>query len=421
MKRKIFSIAAVAIFVVTMNAYSQSEKLSVDELVIRLIENNYSLKLTAEQTRRAQNDVSLSPMLPSVTANARQSQTTVGTTTNTLGLGASLTWRLFDGMGMFATYQRQRQLLDEATLKEMANLEDLIYQLKNQYYLIVSLNSRSKVARESVELSRRRYQDAITKYDIEVMSGLEMKLAKTDFNADSTALIRQLEAVDMAYISMNAMLNFDYDKRGYVQDSIIISSPMDKRALESLVEGQNTNILLSKKGVEISDLSIKLAKSALYPTLDFTTGYNYNAVNELPASSFKNSNGVNWGFTLGVRIFDGLKVQQSITDARIGKSISDLNVSNVINGVMAAFNNQFINYSNNLLLISLESENADAMRLNLELAMDRYRLGDLSGIDFRNIQQQYLASEDRRINALYLAKSSEISLRVLAGIIVDKL
>lgn len=400
------------------NIYAQQSH-TLDELIVQLIENNYTLKISAERTNQAQNNVNLSPLLPTITANARQNQNSVGTTTNTYGVGAAINWRLFDGMAMFATRDRQKKLLDTQRLYSLEDLEDLVRQLKNQYYLIVSLDSRAKVARELVSLSRRRYEETVLKYSIEAISGLEMKLAKTDLNADSTYLIRQIEALDVAYINLNRLLNQDFNSRGYVCDSIVIASPMKRNDIEAMIAEQNTQILLAQKGAEVADLNLRIARSAIFPTLDFGAGYNYSAVNQPPETSFSTSNGANWGFTLGVKLFDGLEVQRGIKNSGIDKMISRLNQDNVVSTVMASFNSQFVNYTNNLQLIGFEKENADAMRLNLDVAMERYRLGELSGLDFRNIQQQYLSAEDRRINAQYLAKISEIALQTLAGIVVE--
>jgi len=49
------------------------------------------------------------------------------------------------------------------------------------------------------------------------------------------------------------------------------------------------------------------------------------------------------------------------------------------------------------------------------LKTEKYRLGSLSGIEFRDYQQSYLNASDRKLNALYQTKVSEITLRLLAG------
>lgn len=413
------SLIILTILLASLTAYAQDE-LTIKELIERLVEQNYTLITDELRTRQAQNNVTPAPFLPTLSATARQSYSSVGTTSNTLGVGASLDWRMFDGLAMFNLYDKSKTELSVTELSARSNLESLVSQVKGQYYFIVSLNSREKVARELVELSRIRYEDALFKYNIQALSGLEMKLAKTDLNADSTNLIRQIEAVELAYIQLNRILNFNLDKRGYVHDSIMVEAMLGRDALERLVQEQNTEILLSKKGGELSELNLKLAKSAVFPTLDFAAGYNYNAVTERPSSDFRSSNGVNFGFTLGVKIFDGLEIRRTIRNAQIDREISDISIKDIGNQILAEFDRGYTNYTNNLQLIDFERENAELMRLNLEVAMERYRLGELSGIDFRNIQQQYLAAVDRQINALYLAKSSEVTLLTLAGMIADR-
>lgn len=71
-------------------------------------------------------------------------------------------------------------------------------------------------------------------------------------------------------------------------------------------------------------------------------------------------------------------------------------------------------------MIQFEEESRDAAYLNLDAAMEKYKLGSLSGIEFRDYQQSYLNSSDRKLNALYQTKVSEITLRLLAGDLFKK-
>ena len=70
-------------------------------------------------------------------------------------------------------------------------------------------------------------------------------------------------------------------------------------------------------------------------------------------------------------------------------------------------------------MINFEQENSDAAKLNLETAIVKYRLGSISGIEFREIQRSYLNAEIRRLAALYQAKVSEITLLYLSGRLLD--
>jgi hypothetical protein len=52
---------------------------------------------------------------------------------------------------------------------------------------------------------------------------------------------------------------------------------------------------------------------------------------------------------------------------------------------------------------------------NYSIAMERYRLGDLPGIELREAQNSLLAAEERLLQAAYNTKLCEISLLQLSG------
>ena len=72
-------------------------------------------------------------------------------------------------------------------------------------------------------------------------------------------------------------------------------------------------------------------------------------------------------------------------------------------------------YQNSLLMVDFETESANVAYQTLTTALDRYRLGSLSGIEFRDFQRSYLDAVTRKVDALFQAKSSEISLLLLSG------
>lgn len=78
-------------------------------------------------------------------------------------------------------------------------------------------------------------------------------------------------------------------------------------------------------------------------------------------------------------------------------------------------------YQNNLELLKLERDNLIAARENLDIAMERYMLGNLSGIEMREAQKSLLDAEERILSAEYDTKICEISLKQISGNILDYL
>ena len=66
-------------------------------------------------------------------------------------------------------------------------------------------------------------------------------------------------------------------------------------------------------------------------------------------------------------------------------------------------------------LTTLERENLSNAVENYEIAIERYKLGDLSGIELREAQNSLLEAEERLVQAQYNTKLCEISLLQISG------
>ena len=161
---------------------------------------------------------------------------------------------------------------------------------------------------------------------------------------------------------------------------------------------------------------MKLAKSAYFPTVDFSAGYSFSRT-ESPSSvsTFNQTTGPFWGFSLNVPIFNRLETRRKVKNAKIAIENSRLSYQEVelqMSGNLAQLYNT---YQNSLLMVDFETESANVAYQTLTTALDRYRLGSLSGIEFRDFQRSYLDAVTRKVDALFQAKSSEISLLLLSG------
>jgi outer membrane protein TolC len=88
---------------------------------------------------------------------------------------------------------------------------------------------------------------------------------------------------------------------------------------------------------------------------------------------------------------------------------------------MADLANFWQAYQNNLEVIKLEKQNLIAARENYQMAMERYLLGDLPGIDMREAQKSLLDAEERILTAEYNTKLCEISLMQISGNVLQYL
>lgn len=406
------------------------EVITLDSCISRALDANYSVKIIRNQQQQAENNLNYAPFLPSVTATAGQKQSVTDSKVLTGGedrgladsrsdaltAGVGLSWRLFDGMEMFMTHNRYGEMLAIGELNTKAAIENLVVEVSACYYEVVRQHSKLKAARHSLELSTARYAEARDKYMLGVLSGLEAQQAKIDLNADSSNYMKQKELLKSAYISLNRVMNTDLQQHMYVRDSICLSSLLNYRELYNNMIACNTTLQIGRRDRKVSELDMKIARAALFPKLDFDAGYNYSRTKTPAAATTLNrSNGPYWGFSVNVNIFDRLENRRKIKNARLEVENAGLSYQEAELQVRADLAQLYNTYENNLQIVNFEKESAAVAFDNLDAALEKYKLGTLSGLEFREFQRSYIDAVDREVSALYQAKISELSLLLISG------
>ena len=213
------------------------------------------------------------------------------------------------------------------------------------------------------------------------------------------------------------MGNQDVDRQFQTTDTaILVVTILDKKALQERIYTDNILMKLAEKDKVISELDLKTALSQNFPYLRLNAGYglthfNYNRGN----LDKQNTWGPNVGLTLGFRLFDGFNKAREQNNARIQIKNRELEQDRLKLSLNSQFTNIWLSYRNNIELLSLEKISLENARLNYEIAMDRYKLGDLSGLQLREAQNNLQAAEERLVSAEYSAKLYEISLMQISG------
>jgi adhesin transport system outer membrane protein len=183
---------------------------------------------------------------------------------------------------------------------------------------------------------------------------------------------------------------------------------------------QNTSLLIASKNKIISEYDYKIAVSRSYPYLDLTGGYNY-AISTSSTASYKNQliNGPSFGLTMGVNVFDGFNQRRLIKNSALDIKSKELKYSEIEQGVRADLASIYSAYQNNLTLITMEEQNLATATENLSIALERYKLGSLSGLDLRDVQKSLLDARERLLLVQYKAKVAEVSLMLISGQIMS--
>ena len=336
-----------------------------------------------------------------------------------LSAGVNLNWTVFDGFNIQTNYHKLKELQQIGELNTRLSIENFIANIAIEYYNYIQQNIRLKNLEATVILSKERVRIASERYSIGVASRLDFQQAKVDFNSDSSKLINQYEILYASEISLKQMMVLDNIENDFsIHDTTInYEIFLNKEQLLQQATSLNTLLMIYEKEQNISTLELKSAQSKNYPYLKLNAGYGYNQNMYGITSTLQQQNnlGFNYGITLGFNIFDGYNRSRIKENAKIAIDSKELQKEELQLSIKSVFYNTWMKYQSNLKLSNLEHENLVTARDNYEIAMDRYKLGELSGIELREAQNSLLEAEQRLIQARFNTKFCEISLMQICG------
>lgn len=409
------------------------EILTLEEAVKIALENNYEIRISKNDLTIDKTNVSVgyAGMLPKVAANVVDNnniQNTTqtrsdGTTTtldnaknNSITYGVGLDWTVFDGFRMFARYDQLKALqkLGEAELKltiitKISDVTSTYYDLVQQQQQLSALDSTIVISNQRVELAQNRFT-------IGRASKLELLNAQVDLNTDTTTYLRQKELYANTKTLLNQMLARDVKIDFRVIDTITVDDKLLLPELTSLAEKQNPQLEAQVLNKKIAELQLKQIKGDRYPVIKVNSGYNFtDTESSLGFVTQSNAKGLNYGFSATLNLFDGFNQRRNEKVAKLLVDNAKIAIEQQNQILQSTLMTSFQTYLTNLELMKLEQKNEAIAKQNLDITLEKFRIGTIPTIEFRTAQLNYINAKVRNSNAQFQAKLSEIALKELAG------
>lgn len=429
---KIRFYAFIGFFMSFGPVWSQ-DYLSAQDAIRVALENNFSVQAARNEKQISENNFSRGnagflPRLDLAASYSRsisnqnsqfldgREQNVNGAQSNRRQAGLGLTWTLFDGLGMFKRYRQFGIINEQTELNLKIQMQTTISSVLRTYYAIVQNQKSYKVLLENIEYSRERYRIAQDRYELGAISRLDFLRAQVDLNNDSLLLIEQKQSVAENKATLNQLLNQDANTDFKVDTSLTLLPLLEYDALKDGLETQNFEILAQRKARENAQLQIDIDKANRLPTLDFTADYNY--LKSVSDAGFLISNrnyGLTYGFNFSFPLFDGFNRRRDLQNSRVRLLSEEQRSRGLKNEIDADYAIAYSNYLQNRERLDFQRYTTSVSKENLDIAIETFKLGGLSAIDFRDIQRTYLISLVDLLDLEYQIKLDEIALLEIAG------
>ncbi len=409
------------------------DTLTFSESVSIGLEQNYAIRRVQNQQEIAGNNVSLgnAGFLPKVDANAQYTGSIndarlkflndeiverEGARSSSFTAGASLNWTLFDGLNMFVTYDQLKTIHNQGELSVRLTIEDFFFNLASVYYNIIQQQQLLEAAAQTALLSDDRLRVTNEKLVLGAAGRFDVLQAQVALNADSSRLLLQEENLKRAKIQLNQMLSRQPMTDFMVEDSIPLFPIAAYDSLISTALSYNTELLMAENNTLLSEQDLSLVKGRRLPEITANLGYQYNNSTSEAGFVQENTNiGFNYGVTARVTLFDGFNQYRQVKNAQILQQNSMLQYAEKEEEIRAELAIAYMVYQHALRLVLFEEKSVHVAQQNLGIALERYRLGNLSGLEMREVQNDFMGAASRLITTRYQAKMAEVALLRLTG------
>jgi outer membrane protein TolC len=429
--RKIICLVFCVAVCITANA-QDTPLLTLKDAVQIALKNNYNIQLSQNNSTIAANNVTLgnAGFLPVVTgeaalnaSNQKIKQTRNDGTINNLtannsnnNYGVNLNWTIFDGFNMFANYDMLKQQDKLGAIRLQDTIQSTVANVINTYYNLISQNEQIKALRGAIEISRTQLRYANDKFTVGRVSKLDVYNAQVNLNTDTSNLVIQLQQFRTTKIQLNQLLVRDLQTDFSVGDTIVVNNTLVLGDIITKAQAQNPAILVSQINKRLAEINLRQVKSTRYPVIGVNSGYTFN--NSRTPAGFtlsQNAHGLAYGLTASINIFDGLNQWRRERNAKLQIANADINAKQTRLEVEAQISNFYVAYLSGLDLIKIGQSSVELAKKNLDISLEKYKIGNITQLEIREAQRNYLDAQSKFFSAQYQSKMAEVTLQQITN------
>jgi outer membrane protein TolC len=445
MKMNINKLTLFGCFLLSIQISAQ-EILTKEEALSIALENNFGIKIANNNLEVAENNTSIynRGALPTVALTSgadyrRNNQSLIftdrdtgndaeisgnGVVTKTYNASLGLNYTIFDGLGRKYNYQQLQKTYNLTELQAKETIENTYLQLFTVYFQIARLSENANNLSEALTISKRRLTRAQYQYDYGQSTRLEYLNAQVDVNNDSITLITAKQQLNNAKRGLNVILGSKEDINYVVETEVDYNTMLNYNDLKSKTLSNNALLKQGETNIAISEFNIKINKANFLPSLGFNASYGFNRTeNENLINPFGakliTSDGLNAGINLTWNIFDGGSTKTRVANAKIALDNQQILLEQQKVNIENNLKNTWENYNNQLFILTAQEQNVLTNQNNFDRTQERFKLGQITSVEFRQAQINLINSKTAYNNAKFDAKLIELQLLQLSGDIMN--
>ena len=428
MKKIIFGLSLI---VVTFFSAQAQQILTANDAVSIALKNSYDILVAGNNAAidKANNTRGNAGMLPTVAVTGTDNVSINNTQqkyfnnteassnnarSNSFSSGVALSWTLYDGGKMFVTKQKLQEI---EALGELQYKETVLQTVSNvilAYYNVVKQKQELASINEVINYNMEQVKILQTSFNAGNTAKTNLLQAQIDLNVYNENALTQKSVIVASKKVLNQLLSREINTDFEVIDTIETNYVLNSQDLLQKLYANNASIQSLQKEVDIAKLSMKELQSLYLPKFSFNAGYNYlqsnNAVGNVKTN---NSFGPQIGGTLSIPLYQSGNIKRQVSVSSIQLKSTEYGLETAKLALYTQLVNAINDYETQKQLLVLEKKNNTMAKENLDISIQRLRLGETTTLETRLAQESYQDSLTRLLNFEYNLKIAETTLKQL--------
>lgn len=428
-------LCLAAVLVACSAAAAQDKEMTVEDAIAIGLRNNYDIRIARNTAAIAERnrgrgtagflpafDAEQSYRYDAVNEDTGSPASFGNADTRSWSSDLLLSWTLFDGFRMFADKRRYDELALAGHSQARDRIETTVVAVMRSFFNLVQQEQLLAVAVQNRDISRTRLDREAVRQELGGASSVDLLNARVDFNKDQSTLLDQELTVTIARNDLNILLARDPETPLQVVRDIRIQ-PLDQSYddLLALALERNSTLQTARHNLQVAGQGVRIARSSFWPRVDLRGSYGYSDRSlfgaDVGPAADRNSHAINAGVgvVMSLNLFNGNLDSINLQNSRVEERNAELTVRDIENRIAGLMREKHTTFSKRMEKLSLEEQNLDTARLNLERQKERYAVGAADSLDFRDAQVNYAQARVRLIVARYDARIAQLEVEQLAG------
>ena len=455
MLKNIFILSLMTIFLSNLSLAQEGKKLGLNQCVKIALSNNYNLRVAQMNVEMAGFDITTarSGWLPRVNSSFNfgkyvQGRRTVKedypvgidaegnylleernvkiaqTERNSYSAGVTLDQHIYD-FGRTGSMIRRAKAWRQYYEHSLFNTKNfVIADVHDKYFQLLKAIKLEQVYAEAVAHAEENLEYNLTMLDVGLKSQAEIYQARVNLGNQKTALINQLNAIELAKAALNSAMGRNPATPIEIEEDMphpIFPTYNFQEAVDIALQ-KNDRLRAIEDKVKATEYAIRAAKASYAPSIGARVSYDRN--NDEISRVYSNKLDEDYTATIGagisLNLFNGFADKAEVERQKINNQIALEELKEEKRLLITQIREYFLLLKAYRDIITISEENLQAYEENLRLQQEKRRVGSGTELEVRQAQVDVIQAQETLVSAKYQAKINRAYLEAALGIISEE-